>query len=199
MALSTLVVALDGIWPAVSDSLQVTDVSLHRHEYWRLFTYVFPQENGWAHLAVNMFTLFLYGWQLERVVGARRFLVAYFGTGAAGMLLLSTLRPINATTGLRSGASLATFGVVAAIAATYVIRKRKLDGTVGSIVVVCLALLGFAALITSRGTPGVVSAGLDGAVYGAVNHSFGLAAGLLVGATVAAWAQNREPDTRSVE
>lgn len=52
----------------------------------QLFTYMFMHStDGFAHLFFNMFTLFMFGDTLERVLGAKRFLFYYIscGVGAA--------------------------------------------------------------------------------------------------------------------
>ncbi|MFB6248186.1 MAG: rhomboid family intramembrane serine protease [Salinibacter sp.] len=57
-----------------------------RGEYYRFLTAGFVHAGG-AHLAFNMITLYFFGPQLERVLGAGAFLVLYFGSEMAAHTL----------------------------------------------------------------------------------------------------------------
>lgn len=181
---SALVVALNGPIPSVGRALQMTDVGLRHWQLWRLVTYVLPQENGWLHLVVNMVPLALYGWQLERVVGTVRFALVYFGGGAIGMALLASFRDINAQTGLRSGASLAVFAVVAATGLCCARAMYRRSAKIAWAAVTAGVLLLLAGALSARGIDAVVRPGLDGFAFGVVNHSLGIAAGLIIGGAV---------------
>jgi len=86
---------------------------------WTLATYLFVHANFW-HLLFNMFTLWMFGRDLEPVWGARRFLNYYFLTGiGAGVcvVLVNVLpgmwghpQPLTVTV----GASGAIFGILMA-------------------------------------------------------------------------------------
>lgn len=51
----------------------------------QLFTYMFLHSLDWTHVIFNMFTLFMFGPMLERVMGSKKFLIfyAFCGVGAA--------------------------------------------------------------------------------------------------------------------
>lgn len=54
----------------------------------QLFTYMFlHSEQGIAHLFFNMFTLFMFGVTLERVLGSKRFLFYYLSCGIGAALV----------------------------------------------------------------------------------------------------------------
>ena len=58
----------------------------HLKLLWQPFTYLFLH-NGFGHILVNMFTLWMFGCDLERSWGRRRFLFYYFLTGVGAALL----------------------------------------------------------------------------------------------------------------
>ncbi len=54
----------------------------------QLFSYMFLHDTqGLAHVAFNMFTLFMFGITLEQVVGSRRFLFFYISCGVGAALI----------------------------------------------------------------------------------------------------------------
>jgi membrane associated rhomboid family serine protease len=181
IVLSLAVVALGGIWPSVTRALECTSKGLREGELWRLITYVFPHEGGWQHVVVNMAVLALFGWQYERRVGSRRLVAVYLGCGAVGMALLSAWNPIDAERGLRSGASLAVFGIVAALTVWHVTdggwRAPAIPWATGT----CLALLVAGGVLAIGGHAGVIEPGLHGFVFGFLNHGLGMVAGLALG------------------
>lgn len=88
---------------------------------WRFFT-VMLVHGGILHLAVNMFTLYLVGPTIERLLGGWRFLALYVISGFGGSLAVlawATVRPGTAL-GASVGASGAIFGLFAAI---YVLQR----------------------------------------------------------------------------
>jgi membrane associated rhomboid family serine protease len=178
---SFVVVGTGGAWPTVTRHLEVTSGSLADGQIWRLATYVLPHENGWAHVSLNMFVLSLFGWQLERIVGAWRLIAVYLGSGAIGMCLLFASSPINADRGIRSGASLAVFGVVAALATIHAttdgIRSSAMPWALGT----CLVLLSISGALGIRGQGEAIPAGFAGFRFGFFNHSLGMIAGVLLG------------------
>lgn len=59
---------------------------VHHYMFWQLFTYMFLH-GGVLHVAFNMFGLWMFGPQLERVWGSRGFLKYYFITGVGAGLI----------------------------------------------------------------------------------------------------------------
>jgi len=69
-----------GVDPSLIDELSFRPHRIeNRGEYHRFLTAGFVHAGG-AHLAFNMITLYFFGPQLERVLGAGAFLVLYFGS-----------------------------------------------------------------------------------------------------------------------
>jgi membrane associated rhomboid family serine protease len=95
------------------------------HE-WQLLTYAFLHA-GWAHLFFNMFALYMFGPEVERVLGGRRYLLYYLVSvvGAAiAQLLVSRLMG-----GLLSptvGASGGVFGLLLAFGMFFPQRRIML-------------------------------------------------------------------------
>ncbi len=104
----------------------VTDALVYYGPYtysqpWRMLTAAFVHSTSSPiHLAFNMFSLFIFGPILERLVGRVRFLVLYlvsaFG-GSVAVLLLAPLTPVV-------GASGAIFGLMGA----FFVIQRKFGG-----------------------------------------------------------------------
>jgi rhomboid protease GluP len=92
-------------------------------EYWRLVTAMFLHI-GLAHLAFNMYALFILGRDIEGFYGSLRFATIYFSSGIAGNVAYYVAGP-NAVS---AGASGAIFGLVGAEIA-FLISNRTLFGT----------------------------------------------------------------------
>ncbi|MBU6452636.1 MAG: rhomboid family intramembrane serine protease [Cyanobacteria bacterium REEB67] len=78
------------------------------HQYWRLLTSMFLHSNL-AHIAMNMFSLFIFGRLLEKPLGSSRFFCLYFISGAFGALTSIGWRPWVEGVGA-SGAIVGLFG-----------------------------------------------------------------------------------------
>ncbi len=84
---------------------------LHKAAFWQLVTYMFLHGGFW-HVAFNMFALWMFGSQLERVWGRKEFLKYYFITGiGAGLINVAFSAGSNIPT---IGASGAIFGLLLA-------------------------------------------------------------------------------------
>lgn len=93
-------------------------------EWWRLITPMFLHLN-FLHIAVNSYSLFVFGPQVETLLGYRRFLTVYLVSGIAGTVLSFVMSPDPSI-----GASGAIFGLVGAML-IYFYRHRKLFGEMG--------------------------------------------------------------------
>jgi rhomboid protease GluP len=93
-------------------------------EWWRLITPMFLHVNI-LHIAINSYSLYIFGPQVEVLFGYRRFLVVYLLSGVAGTVLSFALSPNPSV-----GASGAIFGLVGAML-VYFYRHRKLFGEMG--------------------------------------------------------------------
>ncbi|MCX7930799.1 MAG: rhomboid family intramembrane serine protease [Chlorobi bacterium] len=97
-------VELFGLMPVSSD---------HFYPYWQLITYQFLHGGFW-HLFFNMFALWMFGSELDYLLGSRRFLTYYLLCGVGGGI--ANLFVSNAPT---IGASGAVMGILAAYGMTF--------------------------------------------------------------------------------
>lgn len=83
-------------------------------EWWRLLTSMFLHA-GFLHILFNMFSLFLFGPELEKIAGKMRFLTIYFLAGNFGGIATFAFEkdPLYASV----GASGAIFGIIGAFGA----------------------------------------------------------------------------------
>lgn len=90
--------------------------AIHHLALWQFFTYMFLHE-GFLHIFFNMFVLWMFGGEIERVWGTREFLKYYFicGVGAGAFHLLFNW----GSHGVVIGASGAVFGVLLAFAVLF--------------------------------------------------------------------------------
>ena len=95
---------------------------------WQLGTYLFLHE-GFLHLLFNMFTLWMFGRDLEGAWGKKRFLQFYFlaGVGAGACVVLVNVVPVlwgaPLGMGVTIGASGAIYGILMANAMIYPDRQ----------------------------------------------------------------------------
>ncbi len=88
---------------------------------WQLFTYMFLHDpNGFSHILFNMLTLWMFGTDLERQWGTKRFLTYYFvcgvGAGICVVLINLLFGEMNARV---IGASGAIYGLLLAFGLLY--------------------------------------------------------------------------------
>ncbi|HEY2743189.1 MAG TPA: rhomboid family intramembrane serine protease [Polyangia bacterium] len=93
--------------------------AVHAGEWWRLVTVLFLHE-GWLHLLVNAYALFMLGRFCEEVFGPLRFFVTYVAGGLAGAAA-STLNTQQG--GLSVGASGAIMGILGALIVVLILRR----------------------------------------------------------------------------
>jgi len=93
---------------------------------WQFLTYMFMHANIW-HILFNMYTLWIFGSMVERVIGEKKYIVLYFvcGVGAAvfHLMLTSLLHGINVP---MVGASGAIYGLLVAYAMLFPTSKMTL-------------------------------------------------------------------------
>ena len=78
---------------------------------WQIVTYAF-MHGGWAHIFFNMFALWMFGSQLERFWGTRRYVTFYFASviaAAVAQVVVTTLAGLHEPT---VGASGGVFGLL---------------------------------------------------------------------------------------
>lgn len=89
-------------------------------ELWRIVTSMFLHA-GFFHLLFNMFSLYLFGPELEKLSGKLRFSTIYVLAGIGGGLATFIVHPANYASVGASGAIFGIFGAYAAI----LVRYRK--------------------------------------------------------------------------
>jgi len=94
---------------------------------WQPFTYLFFHGGIW-HVLINMFVLWMFGSELERLWGKEHFLKFYFVTGV-GAGLVTMIFGLNSMTPI-VGASGAVYGVLLAYGITYPNRTVYLYGII---------------------------------------------------------------------
>ncbi|SFN43220.1 rhomboid family intramembrane serine protease [Mycetocola miduiensis] len=138
-------------------------------EPWRMLTTVFAHSQGFIfHIALNMYSLWLFGQALEPMLGRARFLTLYLISGFAGSLGVSFLAgdfvPVV-------GASGAIFGLMGA----FLVIQRKRGGNMnGLLVLVGINLvIGFIPGINvawQAHVGGLVGGALAGLIYYETRH-----------------------------
>ncbi|EEH64317.1 peptidase, S54 family [Gleimia coleocanis DSM 15436] len=127
--------------PAVGNFLFFNPI-LGYKEPWRFLT-VMLVHGGLIHLALNMYSLYLVGNSLERVLGTYRYLALYVASGLGGSLavLLWAMVSLDSFYHVTVGASGAIFGLFAAV---YVVqRKSGMDARAMGILLAVNLALGF--------------------------------------------------------
>jgi membrane associated rhomboid family serine protease len=133
---------------------------------WQPLTYLFLH-GGFFHIFLNMFTLWMFGGDLERLWGTRRFLGYYFFTGIGAGLLTVLLTPHGYVPTI--GASGAIYGLLLAYALYFPERRILLYFLFPIPVRVFVFIIGAMALINSMTQSGggiAHAAHLGGLLFG---------------------------------
>lgn len=91
-------------------------------EWWRLFTPMFLH-GGIMHLLFNMFSLFVFGPELEKIAGKMRFITLYFVSGIVANIATFYFMNLNYT---HLGASGAIFGIFGGYGALVYYNRKTL-------------------------------------------------------------------------
>ena len=176
------------ISPAAADYYFALSLQGLKHGYYmQLLTFQF-MHGGWLHLLLNCWAIYLFGREVERALGAVRFLALYFASGVAGgllQMLLAWIWPLHFG-GAVVGASAGGFGLVAAFAAIYPDRPLMMllffvvpmKMRAKSLLVFCLALSA-AGIVYGAAFP-------DSLLGGRIAHAAHLG-GILTGLASALW------------
>ncbi len=145
----------------------------HHFMVWQFFTYMFLH-GGIGHIGFNMFTLWMFGTELEWNWGTRDFLKFYFACGIGGGLLvwISSFFGYTSPMSQTIGASGAIFGLLVAYGLMWPDRLIFLFGILPMkamhMVIIFMGINIFQALTDTGGTIAVfahVGGGLTGFVY----------------------------------
>ena len=113
---------------------------------WQPITYLFFHGGIW-HVLINMFVLWMFGSELERLWGKQHFLKYYFVTGV-GSGIITAIFALHSTTPV-VGASGAVFGVLLAYGLTYPNRTVYLYGIIPIKSILFVIGIGVLAFISS--------------------------------------------------
>ena len=152
-----------------------------QHAWWTIFTYMFVHKGFW-HLALNMYTLWLFGPRVEHAWGGGAFTRFYLWCGLGGWLF----HLVFVQGGVLLGASAAVFGVMLAYAMRWPDDEVLFFGVVPMKVKWLVVLMVFLNLVQGVAS-GVVGAGSDVAYFA---HLGGLAFG---------WLYVRTPSAQSLD
>ena len=138
-----LVIYIIGLIPGVGDDIFYFGVSVNglilEGEWWRIITSMFLH-GGFMHVLLNMFSLFLFGPELEKIAGKTRFLAIYLLSGiGGGLATLLTQHAMYATVGA-SGAIFGIFGAYAAILYRYRHSMPQLRQVILPIIIISVIL-----------------------------------------------------------
>lgn len=143
LIINILMFIAQGTFPGFTEMLALYPVQSEHFQPVQLVTHMFMHGNA-AHIFFNMFTLYMFGRDIEYAFGAKRFLLFYLvtGFGAAGLhllvnyveieYLLSSMDPFSQMKGLvlseipMLGASGAIYGLLAAFGMLYPNRMLML-------------------------------------------------------------------------
>ena len=93
-----IVVYLLGLIPPLGANIlnlgQSANYLIADGEYWRLITAMFIH-GGFFHLLFNMFSLYVFGPELERIAGKLRFFTIYFVSGFMGNIIFFLTQQIG--------------------------------------------------------------------------------------------------------
>ncbi len=112
------------LWPLGTPSYP----SAPSFEVWQLISYGFLHApDNWMHLFFNMFALYMFASDIERLLGTTRFLVYYFVcvVGAA-VAQLAVIQIMNSDPAPTIGASGAVFGILLAFGMAFPRRRLML-------------------------------------------------------------------------
>jgi membrane associated rhomboid family serine protease len=104
----------------VDDWFALSVEGLRRGFVWQLLTYQF-MHGGWLHLLLNCWAIFVFGREVEAMLGRGRFLALYFSSGVIGGVFQALAGVLlgGRFTASVVGASAGAFGLVAAFAMLY--------------------------------------------------------------------------------
>jgi len=123
----------------------------HKGYVWQFVTYMFLH-GGLFHLLFNMLALWMFGVELERMWGSRKFLQYYFFTGAGAGLTTAALTPNSPIPTI--GASGAIYGILLAYAYYFPERRVLFYFLIPIPVRVFVIIIGSIAFINSIGQSG---------------------------------------------
>ena len=161
IAINVLLFVLEAVMPGLERKLVLFAPAVADGDYYRLVTSAF-MHYGLAHVAFNMYALYVIGAPLETWLGRLRFTTLYALSALGGSVLVYLLSPLNAAT---AGASGAVFGLFGA----YFVVSKRLNLNVNWVVGLIVLNLAFTFVIPALGGQQISWQGhIGGLVTGAV-------------------------------
>jgi membrane associated rhomboid family serine protease len=117
IAINVLLFVLEAVMPGLERKLVLFAPAVADGDYYRLVTSAF-MHYGLAHVAFNMYALYVIGAPLETWLGRLRFTTLYALSALGGSVLVYLLSSLTASTAGASGAVFGLFG------ASFVVGKR---------------------------------------------------------------------------
>jgi len=105
---------IPGIGTMVFDLGLQINFAIANGEVWRIFTSMFLHGN-FLHILFNVFWLYLFGPELEKIVGKARFITIYLLAGIIGNIATYFVNPLNYASLGSSGAIFGVFGTFGAL------------------------------------------------------------------------------------
>ena len=164
-----IVVYILTILPGIGDTIFYGGMSINgliaNGEIWRAVTSTFIHA-GFLHLLFNMFSLFLFGPELEKIAGKLRFLTIYLMGGIGGSVAtFLTQDSFYATVGA-SGAVFGLFGAYLAILARHHRYTPQLKQVILPIVVISVILTFLQPNVNAAGhIGGLIGGFIAGIIY----------------------------------
>jgi len=100
---------------------------LETHQYWRLLSALFLHI-GFAHLAFNVFALYIFGSRLEKYVNSGTFIGIFIFAGLMGSVFSFLGNYIFGTNAVSAGSSGAIYGLLGAVLILSNASKQSIDG-----------------------------------------------------------------------
>jgi rhomboid protease GluP len=138
-----LIVYILSVLPSIGDQIigygLAFNAAIAAGEWWRLITAVFLH-GGITHIIFNMFSLFVFAPELEKMVGRGKFLLIYFAAGIGGNILTFVLQDSFYASLGASGAIFGVFGAYLGLVAHTRNRIPQLKQVILPIVIVSIVM-----------------------------------------------------------
>jgi len=157
LGLNGLFFLLQQFFPGTLESYLglVSSQVLFGFQFWRLVTYLFLH-GSFFHILFNLFTLWMFGKEIEMQWGTKEFIKFYFICGLGAALLNVLVEPFSTTPVI--GASGALYGVLVAFALTFPTALIYLYGIIPVQSKHFVLLIGFVEFLASfRGTSSTIA------------------------------------------
>ena len=138
-----------------------SNIMITAGEYWRLITPILLHANM-LHIGFNMYGLYLYGPEMERVMGHWQFLALYLVSGFTGVAASFALTDANSL-----GASTSVVGLLAAFGMMAYLNQEAFGENARRVVQGVLRI-GFINLLIGLSSPGIDNWGHLGGLLGGV-------------------------------